>query len=201
VRQRADFVILSLALVSMIFTGVSSAPPAFATDDGVLDVTLVESNGIQEAFVTEDGDIITDAFPGCTTEHTFTIFVKHGSIYELFWVDCETGNSHSQIIDTTSDDGDGDGVIDSIDNCPTISNPDQANLDGDAFGDACDDDRDGDGVLNGDDACPDIAGTGEDGCAPDTGDKKKSCAALDKASENGKGEKKGLPKAKSNNDC
>ena len=35
-------------------------------------------------------------------------------------------------------DLDGDGVPDSVDNCPTVANPDQFNEDGDKFGDACD---------------------------------------------------------------
>jgi outer membrane protein assembly factor BamB len=35
-------------------------------------------------------------------------------------------------------DGDGDGVADYLDNCPTDPNPGQANADGDAKGDACD---------------------------------------------------------------
>src|SRR5262249_42327742 len=35
-------------------------------------------------------------------------------------------------------DSDGDGVPNSIDNCPTVANPFQENADGDAFGDACD---------------------------------------------------------------
>jgi hypothetical protein len=40
------------------------------------------------------------------------------------------------------------------DNCPTLYNPDQANADADAQGDACDADDDGDGVLDGADLCP-----------------------------------------------
>jgi len=37
-------------------------------------------------------------------------------------------------------DTDGDEVMDSEDNCPDISNPDQADTDGDGMGDACDSD-------------------------------------------------------------
>ncbi len=51
-------------------------------------------------------------------------------------------------------DTDRDGVPDGSDNCPTTANPDQANLDGDLLGDACDPDLDGDGVANARDAFP-----------------------------------------------
>ena len=54
-------------------------------------------------------------------------------------------------------DTDEDGIFDVLDNCPTVSNPQQLDLDEDGVGDACDDDRDGDDVANDDDVCPDTA--------------------------------------------
>ena len=51
-------------------------------------------------------------------------------------------------------DADNDGVSDDDDNCPAVANTDQADLDNDGQGDACDADDDGDGVNDGGDACP-----------------------------------------------
>ena len=47
-----------------------------------------------------------------------------------------------------TDDSDGDTVSISTDNCPSVSNLDQADADNDGIGDACDDDPDGDGIVS-----------------------------------------------------
>ena len=45
-------------------------------------------------------------------------------------------------------DADGDGYNHDTDNCPLVANPDQADMDHDGIGDACDPDIDGDGLTN-----------------------------------------------------
>ena len=51
-------------------------------------------------------------------------------------------------------DLDGDGLCETVDNCPTVHNPDQTDTDLDGDGDACDDDDDADGVPDASDNCP-----------------------------------------------
>ena len=50
-------------------------------------------------------------------------------------------------------DSDGDGFVDQLDMCPQIFD-NQADLDGDGIGDACETDTDGDGIDDGFDNCP-----------------------------------------------
>ncbi len=55
--------------------------------------------------------------------------------------------------DVVETDADNDGVPDSTDNCPFLSDPSQADRDQDGQGDACDDDSDNDGVPDESDNC------------------------------------------------
>ena len=65
-------------------------------------------------------------------------------------------------------DGDGDGVPDDTDNCPTVANPSQTDTDADGIGDACEiavppppADADGDGVADAQDNCPNTPNPGQ----------------------------------------
>ena len=85
---------------------------------------------------------------------------------------------------TVDVDSDGDGLLNDMDNCPNLSNPDQLDTDGDGHGNLCDycpndplhwpdnigdmdqcvspDDQDGDGILDDVDNCPDVSNAGQD---------------------------------------
>ncbi|MBP7768731.1 thrombospondin type 3 repeat-containing protein, partial [Candidatus Woesebacteria bacterium] len=55
-------------------------------------------------------------------------------------------------------DSDADGILDSVDNCPTVANPDQIDKNYNGVGDVCDD-FDYDTIPNNRDNCPDVANT------------------------------------------
>jgi len=116
-------------------------------------------------------------------------------------------------------DSDADGIPEFADVCPGFD--DTIDSDGDGIPDACDafpndpaNDVDEDGFGANEDNCPLIANPGQedadvdgigDACdetpEPEPEGKNNPCDALEKAENNGKGKKKGLERAKANNDC
>jgi 6-phosphogluconolactonase (cycloisomerase 2 family) len=80
-------------------------------------------------------------------------------------------------------DSDGDGAGDAGDNCPSISNPSQSNIDGDDLGDGCDPDRDGDGVPNDQDGAPDDPSDTVDRDGDGVGDAGDNCPDVPNSSQ------------------
>ena len=126
----------------------------------------------------EDGDEIADARDLCpklhliddplaaTTDATYGTFLNHADAEAPFGAgdSCQTNS-------------DGDSHLDYEDNCPTVDNEDQEDLDGNGVGDACEFNSDGDSHIDLFDNCPlvdneDQADTDNDGigeaCEPDS---------------------------------
>ncbi len=65
------------------------------------------------------------------------------------------------VVPETCPDADNDGICDQLDNCVAMSNPDQADCDGDGVGDLCELDSDADGVPDACDVCTGNDTTGD----------------------------------------
>ncbi len=96
--------------------------------------------------VNGDWDIISDDAPAPNPDTSNNIICGKTTSFSIF-----------AILEPI--DQDGDGIVDSSDNCPETPNADQKDLDKDWFGDACDSDIDGDGIVDDEDRCPLIAST------------------------------------------
>lgn len=96
-------------------------------------LALVGSSGISSmphlhfTVKTPEGDTI-DPYAGPVSQPE-SFWVKQDSLYDLPAELCQR---------QLTEDTDGDGLVDTDDNCPYDPNPDQANADGDLLGDACD---------------------------------------------------------------
>jgi hypothetical protein len=128
-----------------------------------LNVSLINSftpaDGSTFRIVNNDGtDAVTGTFLNLPEGATLVV---GGSRFRISYL----GGDGNDVVLQTALDGDNDGVPDAIDNCPTVHNPDQANTDGDNFGDACDPtpngDTDNDGVDDAIDNCPTVANTNQ----------------------------------------
>jgi hypothetical protein len=96
-------------------------------DDEALPLVELASDGLPADMLFSDArTLYVSELP--TTASDFTT----GRIIRLFF-DCNDNG----VFDSLEDDTDEDGWIDECDNCPQVSNPGQADADGDGTGDAC----------------------------------------------------------------
>jgi Tol biopolymer transport system component/subtilisin-like proprotein convertase family protein len=81
------------------------------------------------------GELFVSA--GHCVENVGTAVKEHGTCQTA--ADCPTGSQcRNDLVLAAAADSDGDEIADPYDNCPQVSNPDQADIDGDGIGDACD---------------------------------------------------------------
>jgi hypothetical protein len=103
-------------------------------------------------------DPLANQLGGVSTDNEPTARYGHTAVWTgtrmIIWGGSDgivLGNGGSYV---TVLDADGDGLDDGHDNCPTAANPNQADLDADGRGDACDRDNDNDCVEDAQDCAP-----------------------------------------------
>ncbi|MFD0861108.1 reprolysin-like metallopeptidase [Sungkyunkwania multivorans] len=129
-----------------------------------LDIFLIDPNGTRVELSTDNGERgddytnvtfdneSTNILPTNETNITGT-FAPEGDLSVLYGSDFINGNWVLEVTDDTAQDGgsinsfsveicaeadtDNDGVVDSLDNCPTVANPGQEDANSDGVGDAC----------------------------------------------------------------
>lgn len=111
-----------------------------------LTFSLVADGAHGAAVVNTDGSYTYTPNTGYSGADSFTFKVNDGSV--------DSNTATVSITVGTPADTDSDGIPDSTDNCPAVSNANQKDTDGDGQGDACDNDDDNDTILDPSDNCP-----------------------------------------------
>ena len=135
-------------------------------NDGNPDLAVANAGSDNVSVLENDGmgsfGAATNFAAGGTSPNSITSADFNGDGKPDLATSNQISDNASVLLNTTDGDGDGDGVLDSTDNCPAVPNANQTDTDGDGQGDACDDtpngpDADSDGVPDSTDNCPAIA--------------------------------------------
>lgn len=151
----------------------TSAPSSYEYPAGFMAVDISELNPGQSVTLTIElpAGVSVNTFVKCLSDSQCAEFdgaVVNGNQVLLTLVDGGAGDADGLANGVIRDPGaparapavvdtDQDGVADGDDNCPSVANADQKDLDQDGEGDLCDEDRDGDQQANDTDNCPELA--------------------------------------------
>lgn len=104
---------------------------------------VVGTNGDDPDFEPLDGSATNSRL----SDELFRVDYSRSGDLSVGYMDSGEDSRLTSIVVVIELDQDGDGIEDSLDNCPEVFNPDQLDTDGDGIGDACDEctDEDGDG--------------------------------------------------------
>jgi hypothetical protein len=130
----------------------------FALGADVTDPANIIGFTFDGSFTADSGNNIIELFNTAADSTSAVNFV--GQMVNCNFGDCTSTRIAIRSVnglERAPSDADEDGVIDILDNCPAVPNPDQADNDSDGDGDACDPDDDNDGVLDGADNCQFLA--------------------------------------------
>lgn len=131
------FALLPLTLIACSSSddGSSNQPVVVSQNDGTADVA-------DNTTFDSDNDGFSDATDNCPLVANLNQTDSNGN--GIGDACDETGDATTPADDPdfTTVDSDADGVIDTTDNCPLVTNPDQVDTDGNGTGDACDDSTD-----------------------------------------------------------
>ena len=137
-------------------------------NDGVIDArdlcpntvsgTTVDQNGCSRDQIDSDYDGVADYLDYCLNTPVGTEVGSNGcaetQTNQEDPTENQNNNNQNQTPTENPNDYDNDGIVNSKDNCPRISNSKQSDIDGDGIGDVCDSDNDNDGYRNGNDYFP-----------------------------------------------
>jgi hypothetical protein len=166
-------------LVGILFLIISTVPAL-----GAVDCVGIIDDGMRYFDTDETSRTIQGAYDAMGNngtpeeDETECCSLHHVCVYDLWHYYCESlsrcfnidGTYYQEWLDdffagvyrtegtwdiVCGEDSDNDTWLDDFgDNCPTIFNPEQEDLDNDGTGDVCDEDVDGDGTANDSDNCP-----------------------------------------------
>jgi hypothetical protein len=184
----SDFANLNTILQRLVAAVVSPEATNAVLRLQVNSAFVVSNEAVTSGTVTRVGNEMVWRIPSIqdqtvTLTHKVTHIASQGNgIKPIFAAATYTDDQHNVLhlpnwtIQVERCDGDGDGVVDELDNCPLVANADQRDTDSDRLGDACDPDDDNDGILDPRDNCPLVANADQrdtdsdglgDACDPD----------------------------------